>query len=124
MFLFGVSSLCEDCAQYFSRTDRIEIVLLYKKSAAEISHCLFGRPFLKYVLKPIFDCSLRVNTPFCHPAILKGVDRHMSASRSASTKHETEISMTGKITAALSQAILLGSAGVASAQVGRTSANL
>lgn len=29
--------------------------------------------FLKYVLKPIFDCSLGVNTPFRRPGIVKGV---------------------------------------------------
>ena len=33
-------------------------------------------PFLKYVLKPIFDCSLGVNTPFRRPGIVKAVDRH------------------------------------------------
>jgi hypothetical protein len=27
------------------------------------------------------DCSLRLNTPFSHPAIVKGVARHMSDSR-------------------------------------------
>ena len=36
------------------------------------------------------------------------------------SKHKTEISMTGKITAAVVAAILLGSAGAASAQIGRT----
>jgi hypothetical protein len=36
------------------------------------------------------------------------------------SKHKTEISVTGKITAAVVAAILLGSAGAASAQIGRT----